>query len=89
MQSGIALAIQILFRVYTSWTYYIVLALLWPLGRRRALEMAQECQENARKHLPALITASVEFQRAQCFFILAMQIAAQIFLSAGNLGAGM
>lgn len=87
MQSCIALAIQIMFRIYTSWTYYVIKALLWPLGRTRANQKAQEAQKTARRHLPALVTGTVEFQKAQCFFMIALQIAAQIVLSSGNLGA--
>ena len=86
MQSGISLAIQLLFRIYTSWTYYIALALAWP-WRGRGKKIAQQAQERARKHLPALISATVEYQKAQCFFMIAVQIAAQIVLSSGDLEA--
>ncbi len=88
MQSGIALAIQLLFRIYTSWAYYVTLAFVAPLGRARARQKAQEIQKIARSHLHALRTATVEFQKAQCFFMIAVQIAAQIVLSSGDLGAG-
>ena len=56
---------------------------LWPCGLSGAKRKAQLDQSKGRAHLPALISALVEFQKAQCFFVLAVEIAAQIVISNG------
>jgi len=84
MQSAIALVVQLMFRIFTSWTYYIALVFFGPWGASRAKSKAREAQEKARDHLPKLTFTTVEFQKAQCFFVIAVQIAAQIVLSSGQ-----
>ena len=39
------------------------------------------------RHLDALISGTIEFQKAQCFFMCAIQIASIIVIKAGTLGA--
>ena len=84
MQSGIALLAFILLKSWSSWTYYLSLGIfLWPYGLNGAKQRGQLYQKKWRAHLPALVSALVEFQKAQCFFILALEIAAQIIISRG------
>ena len=45
-------------------------------------------QTGLRKFLPALKSATVEFHKAQCFFMLAIDIATQIVLKTGTLNDG-
>ena len=88
MQSGIALFAFMLLQFWSSWTYYLYLgAFLWPCGLQGAKQKAHLYHSKGKAHLPALLSALVEFQKAQCFFILAVEAAAQIVFSRNLLQA--
>ena len=55
-----------------------------------ALELCDKLpyQTRLRRFLPALKSATVEFHKAQCFFMLAIDIATQIVLKTGTLNDG-
>lgn len=60
-------------------------ALLLPRGYSKAKKIAQRIRNNARnKHLPSLTGALTEFQKAQCFFMLAINIAALVNRNKGG-----
>jgi len=72
--------------LYDFWIYYIVICtLIWRRGflgaRSAALRIRRKARERA---LPRLVTALVEFQKAQCYFMLAVQIAAIVTISKGQ-----
>ena len=56
-----------------------------PRGYSRAKKIAQRVRNNSRnKHLPSLTGALAEFQKAQCFFMLAINIAALVNRNSGG-----
>ena len=86
IQTGLALLSFVLV-VWWNWgIYYICLgALLLPRGYNRAKTVAQRIRNKSRdKHLPSLTGALAEFQKAQCFFMLAINIAALINRNKGG-----
>ena len=87
LQSGIAFTAFGLLKLYDSWIYYISIAVhIWRRGQARAQNTAQILQKKARERaLPRLTAAVVEFQKAQCYFMLAVQIAAMVTISLGQL----
>ena len=73
--------------VWWNWgIYYISLgALLLPHGYSKAKKIAQRIRNDSRnKHLPSLTGALAEFQKAQCFFMLAINIAALVNRNSGG-----
>ena len=73
--------------VWWNWAiYYICLgALLLPRGYSKARKTAQRIRNESRnKHLPSLTGALAEFQKAQCFFMLAINIAALVNRNRGG-----
>ena len=73
--------------VWWNWgIYYISLgALLLPYGYSKAKKIAQRIRNDSRnKHLPSLTGALAEFQKAQCFFMLAINIAALVNRNSGG-----
>lgn len=93
MQIGIALSLFILLKFCDALFYRICLFLyrvcwpwwfLWLLDRPTGLEttrrIAGKAQTFLRRYQPALQLATVEFHKAQCFFMLAIGIASQIVL---------
>ena len=87
LQSGIALTAFGLLKLYDFWIYYISIAVhVWHRGQARAQNTAQILQKKARERaLPRLTAGVVEFQKAQCYFMLAVQIAAMVTISLGQL----
>lgn len=87
-----------LYRVFDSWLrnsvfWFLPLPILGPIywmyfprGLGGILTKAQHLQENLKKsqQQAALLEAMVEFQKAQCFFMLAIQIAALLALSSNQ-----
>lgn len=56
-----------------------------PRGYSKAKKIAQRVRNNSRnKHLPSLTGALAEFQKAQCFFMLAINIAALVNRNSGG-----
>ena len=73
--------------VWWNWGLYYVCfgALLLPRGYSKAKKIAQRIRNGSRnKHLPSLTGALAEFQKAQCFFMLAINIAALINRNSGG-----
>lgn len=85
MQIGIALATWTALRFFDTWTRNSIFCFTFPFGPSRAKRIAvarQEKLKSSRQHA-ALKTALVEFHKAQCYFMLAFQIAAMMVLKAG------
>ena len=54
-------------------------------GHRAGMDRAKEmCAKYGQRHLYSTIAALAEFQKAQCFFMLAINIAAQVSKHRGN-----
>ena len=73
--------------VWLNWgIYYICFGvLLSPCGYSKAKKIAQGIRNNSRnKHLPSLTGALAEFQKAQCFFMMAINIAALVNRNSGG-----
>ena len=86
IQTGLAL-LSFLLVVWWNWGLYYVCfgALLLPRGYSKAKKAAQRIGSRHRnKHLPSLTGAMAEFQKAQCFFMLAINIAALIIRNRGG-----
>ena len=73
--------------VFKTLIFYILLfVLIWFHGYARASKLATSVQKKARERaLPRLAAALVEFQKAQCYFMIAVQIAAVATVSEGRL----
>ena len=86
IQTGLALLSFVLV-VWWNWgIYYICLvALFLPRGYSKAEKAAQRIRNKSRnKHLPSLTGALAEFQKAQCFFMLAINVAALVNRNRGG-----
>lgn len=86
IQTGLALVSFVLV-IWWNWgIYYICLgALLLPRGYTKAQKVAQRIRNKSRnKHLPSLTGALAEFQKAQCFFMMAINIAALVNRNRGG-----
>ena len=86
IQTGLALLSFVLV-VWLNWgIYYICFgALLYPRGYSRAKKIAQRIRNKSRnKHLPSLTGALAEFQKAQCFFMMAINVAALVNRNSGG-----
>lgn len=86
IQTGLALLSFVLV-VWWNWgIYYICLgALLLPCGYSKANKVAQRIRNSSRnKRLPSLTGALAEFHKAQCFFMLAINIAALVNRNSGG-----
>lgn len=71
---------------WSSWIYYIYHgALTLKHGFRKAHEKAQWIRDRNRKHLSRLVVALTDFQKAQCIFMVVINIAAQIVIREGGL----
>ena len=73
--------------VWWNWGVFYVCfgALLVPRGYSKAKKVAQRIRTQSRnKHLPSLTGALAEFQKAQCFFMLAINIAALVNRTKGG-----
>ncbi|TKA69406.1 hypothetical protein B0A55_07838 [Friedmanniomyces simplex] len=83
MQMGIVLSAWLLFHFYETWAAWPLTITLIPFhGTRKASQLAKQAQNDLRasKHAAALVSALDEMQKAQVFFMLAVQIAALIAL---------
>ncbi|TKA61967.1 hypothetical protein B0A49_09810 [Cryomyces minteri] len=78
MQTGIAIAAWVLQRLYDTWIRNIAFMFFLPMGPRRAWTRSKNLQARVKKSRQpaALSSGMVEFQKAQCFFMLAVQSAA-------------
>ena len=88
MQSGIALAGAFLLEMTSSWIYWLfkIPLLLRDQHKQTARDRAHFYQDWLRvKHFPVVIAALVEFQKVQCYFLLAVMIAALVVLKTGTL----
>lgn len=84
MQAVIVLSTWVLYHAYQEWAKYPLWASIVPFkGHKRASMIAVQLQRaiKASHHTDALVSALVEFQKAQVFFMLAVQIAAIIALN--------
>ena len=97
MQSGIAITFFLILKLCDALFYRTCLfsyGLFWPwwflypLGLERIKEIAQKAQVSLHRYQPAIKSASVEFHKAQCFFMLAIGIAGQIVLRQRSLEDG-
>lgn len=86
IQTGLALVSFVLVTWWNWGIYYICLgALLLPRGYTKAHKVAQRIRNKSRnKHLPSLTGALAEFQKAQCFFMMAINIAALVNRNRGG-----
>ncbi|KAL8671677.1 MAG: hypothetical protein Q9168_003825 [Polycauliona sp. 1 TL-2023] len=89
MQNGIALVAFALLRLFDFWIYYLTLAFLGCFrGFERAKVKAEWAKRSGLRHrVPNLISALFEFQKAQCFFMIAVQAAAIIIVKGGGFDA--
>lgn len=75
-------------------SYICIYYLFWPLGLAWLLSMKRiesqvHCmQARWRRYLPAIKSSTVEFHKAQCFFMLAIDIATQVVVREGSLNDG-
>ena len=87
MQTTLALLAFVLLKLYTSWAYYICIPMFWfSYGLVEAKTKAKIIQKNAKLHAIPLLSALIEFHKAQCFFAIAVEVAAQILAPVGLLG---
>ncbi|KAL8800620.1 MAG: hypothetical protein Q9200_007190 [Gallowayella weberi] len=89
MQNGIALVAFALLRLFDFWIYYLTIALLGCLyGFKEAQAKAEWARQSGLRHrVPNLVSALFEFQKAQCFFMIAVQVAAIITVKRGGFEA--
>ncbi len=92
-QTGIAILLFILLKVCDAFVYRTFTLLHgsfepgWRFGPV-IKELAHKAQTPLKRYQPAIKSATVEFQKAQCFFMLAIGIASQIVLRQGSLEDG-
>ena len=98
MQTAIALSGFLLLKVcddqFYRWSivlYYFCwpLGFRWPVGLKYVKRKASILQAHLCKYSPAIKSSLVEFHKAQCFFILAIEIAANIAVKRGTLNDGI
>lgn len=89
MQNGIALSAFGLLRFFDFWIYYVTIALFsCASGRKGARRKGESARQmGLRYRVPNLISALFEFQKAQCFFMIAVQVAAIIIVQRGGFEA--
>ena len=93
MQSGIALSAFLLLKLFDDQFYrlFIFFCCLFPpfglrlIGPSKIKCKASVLQARLRTYAPAVKSATVEFHKAQCFFILAIELAANMVISEGTL----
>jgi hypothetical protein len=85
VQIAIVLAAWIALRFFDTWTRNFIFCFAYPFGPSRAKRIAVACQERLKssRQCVALKAALVEFHKAQCYLMLAFQIAALTTLKAG------
>lgn len=77
IQSILALLGFLLLQIHSWWYHYLF------LRSKDAYRQRMNFGERPNKHLATLLSVLVDFQKAQCFFMLAMQIAAHAVLYNG------
>lgn len=86
IQVGLAVCLFLALRVATSWVYYpgrIIALFQGSLKKSRACAM--QWQNNTRRYLfDPVVSAIIDFHKVQCFFMIALQIAALV--SVGSQG---
>ena len=93
MQSMIAIIGFLLLQLFDFWIEWVGTMLLWRLhGYHEAKIEAEKLRMHCKAQLAPLKEALVEFHKAQCFFILAVEITAQFVTRQGvtqlsNLGS--
>ncbi|KAL8633104.1 hypothetical protein Q9189_001182 [Teloschistes chrysophthalmus] len=88
MQNGIAIAAWAVLRLFDFWLYYALLGFFLLVSRDQAYERAERNgRMNLRYRIPNLISALIEFQKTQCFFMIAVQVAAIIIAHRGGFEA--
>ncbi|KAL8827697.1 MAG: hypothetical protein Q9170_006914, partial [Blastenia crenularia] len=89
MQNGIALVAFALLRLFDFWVYYATFLLFCCVsGSAKAKGKAEKARQmGLRYRVPNLISALFEFQKAQCFFMIAVQAAAIIIVQGGGFQA--
>ncbi|KAM0799141.1 hypothetical protein BDR22DRAFT_856849 [Usnea florida] len=94
MQTAIALSGFLLLKLcddqFYRWSiamYYLFwpLGFRWPVGLIYVKRKASSMQANLCRYSPVIKSSLVEFHKAQCFFILAIEIAANIAVRQGTL----
>ena len=63
----------------------MIFCALFFFNRKKAATIASHLQDKLQKYLPALISGLVDFQKAQCFFMIAVQVAALVIITRGSL----
>ena len=98
MQTAIALSGFLLLKLcdnqFYRWSiilYYFFwpLGFRWPIGLKYVKRRASIMQGHLCDYSPAIKSSLVEFHKAQCFFILAIEIAANIAVRRGTLNDGV
>ncbi len=97
MQTGIALNAFLLLKLFDNHFYrcciffyyfFFPFGFRWPIGLPCITRKASITQAHLRTYSPAVKSALVEFHKAQCFFVLAIDIAANIVVRKGTLNDG-
>ena len=100
MQSGIALSAFVLLKLCDKLLYRSVMLLcyatfpLWwwgsvgPAALTSIERKVSTLQDRLRSYAPIVKSATVEFHKAQCFFMLSIEIAAQVVVKQGSLNEG-
>ena len=101
MQSGIALSAFFLLKFCDDLLYrscMLLYCVTWPLwlylyrvrpNSPKAIEQkVSNAQTRLQSYLPIVKSATVEFHKAQCFFMLSIEVAAQIVVKQGSLNQG-
>lgn len=86
MQAVLSLAIFALLAFWHIRLYFMCLVVpAGPPEFRRASVSVRKVYISLAKHMDALITAVIEFQKAQCYFMSSIQIASMVVMEAGLL----
>ena len=86
IQSGLALLGGLMILLWSFGTYYLCLPILAPRYGKGAGKVAQKLAATWKsKHLSSLTAAMTDFQKAQCFFMMAINIAALVNRYQGGL----
>ena len=84
IQLGIAVGGYLLLSCFSSWTYLFFRLALLLTEKDKAKSIATHAQSRLRSHRLALVPALEEFHRTQCFFGIAVNIAAMVVMRTGD-----